>query len=184
MQREPGDQLLVRDDVVLAVIDVQEKLLPVINDREKMLDNIVKLLRFAKVVGLPVLLTEQENLGPTVARIREELGDLAPITKIEFDACKRPQFVQRLEELGRHSILVTGIEAHICIAQTVLHLLPRFRVHVIGDAVASRVPENRHIALERMRQSGAVVSSTEMAMYELLERAGTDEFRQILPLVK
>jgi len=183
MQREP-DQLLTRNDVVLAVIDVQEKLLPVINNGDRMLENIVKLLRFANVVGLPVLLTEQENLGPTVARIREQLGDLSPITKIEFDACKRPQFLQRLEEIGRHSVLVTGIEAHICIAQTVLHLLPRFKVHVIGDAVSSRTPENCQFALERMRQGGAVVSSTEMAMYELLERAGTDEFRQVLPLVK
>jgi isochorismate hydrolase len=92
--------------------------------------------------------------------------------------------VKSLNQLDRKNVIMTGIETHICIIQTALHLLPRFGVHVISDAVSSRSLENWRIALQRMRQSGVIVSSTEMVIYELLERAGTEEFRKTLPLVK
>jgi len=184
MQRNLSNQFLTRDESVLVVIDVQEKLVPVINNRDKMRDNIVKLLRFAKIIGLPVVVAEQENLGPTLREIKAETPNLAPLTKIEFNAWKCSQFVERLNQLSRNSIILTGIEAHICIAQTALDLLPRFNVHVVSDAVSSRSRENWDIALQRMRQSGAVITSTEMVIYEILERAGTREFREALGLVK
>lgn len=184
MQPNLHSQFLTRDDSVLVVIDVQEKLVPVINNREKMIENIVKLLRFAKIIGLPVVITEQENLGSTIKEIKVEISNFAPLTKIEFNAWKCGQFVERLNQLSKNSIILTGIEAHICIAQTALDLLPHFNVHVVSDAVSSRSQENWDIALQRMRQSGAIITSTEMVIYELLERAGTREFRETLRLVK
>jgi nicotinamidase-related amidase len=184
MQNYSGNQLLARHDTVLLIIDVQERLMPVIYDGDKVLNNIVKLLRFAKIIGLPVLVTEQEKLGPTVQQIREVMPDLSPISKVEFDACKNHGFFENLDRLARNSVVVTGVEAHICIAQTVLHLIPRYRVHVVSDAVSSRSRDNWDVALQRMRQGGAVISSTEMVIYELLERAGTEEFREALRLVK
>ncbi len=182
--RNPYHEMLAPDDCALVVIDLQGKLLALMDDSQRVLENTVKLLRFADIVGLPVLVTEQQNLGPTVDEARSVMTGFEAITKIEFDACKRPEFVDALAKLGRNSVIIAGIESHICVTQTVLHLLPDYKVHVVSDAVASRIPQHKEVAIERMRQAGAVVSSTEMVMYEILERAGTDEFRQALKLVK
>lgn len=176
--------LLVRDDAVLVIIDVQERLFPAIANKEALLSNALKLVRFAKLLRLPVIASEQIKLGPTVAEIRSELPNLEVISKAEFDALKCAGFARRLDEIGRGALIVVGIEAHICVAQTVLHALPERQVHVIGDAIGSRSVDNWRVGVERMRQAGAVISSTEMVMYELLERAGTDEFRAALGLVK
>ena len=176
--------LLRREDTVLVVIDVQERLLPVMEGREELVENIVRLLRLARIIGLPVVVTEQQNLGATVPEVRDELEDYHPIGKIEFDCFRRTEFVAKLRDLGREALVLAGIEAHICVCQTALHALPGFKVHVVADAVSSRTADNRRIALDRMRQQGATISSTEMVFYELLEQAGTDEFRQILKLVK
>lgn len=177
-------ELIGTDDCVLLVVDVQERLLPAMSNREETLDNIVKLVRFAKIVRMPVLVTEQEKLGPTVGEVGNEIEDLAPVSKIEFDACKRGEFAERLRELGRGTVIIAGIESHICITQTVLHLLQSYKVHVVSDAVSSRTKKNLEVALERMMASGAVISSTEMVIYELLEKAGTPEFKEALKLVK
>jgi len=177
-------EMLNRDDCVLVVIDVQEKLLPVINDREKILKNNVRLARFAGVISMPVLVTEQENLGPTVGELMEELPGVEPVLKIDFDACGCEEFSRSLEKLGRKTVIITGIESHVCVTQTVLHLLPEYTVHVVSDAVSSRTGDNLEVALQRMRDAGAVISSTEMVIFELLEKAGTDEFRATLKLVK
>ncbi len=177
-------ELLAPDDCVLLVVDVQERLLPAMSNREETLDNIVKLVRFAKIVRMPVLVTEQEKLGPTVREVGNEIEDIAPVSKIEFDVCERGEFGERLRELGRGTVIIAGIESHICITQTVLHLLQSYRVHVISDAVSSRTKKNLEVALERMGQSGAVISSTEMVIYEMLEKAGTPEFKEALKLVK
>jgi isochorismate hydrolase len=93
-------------------------------------------------------------------------------------------FVKRIQELNRRTLIVCGIEAHICVAQTALYAAADYEVHVVGDAIASRSPENRRIALERMSRRGITITSTEMVIYELLERAGTDTFREVLKLVK
>ncbi len=177
-------RLLSREDTVLVIVDMQERLLPVIYGKEKILNNVLKLVRFAKIIGLPVLVTEQEKLGATIPEIRAELPENIPINKVEFDACRCAGFVQHLDRLGRNSAVLVGIESHICITQTALSLLPRYTVHVVSDAVSSRSPDDWNIALQRMRQGGAVISSTEMVIYELLQKAGTDEFKAALRLVK
>ena len=107
-----------------------------------------------------------------------------PLSKITFDCFGCPEFQARLQRLGGATLLITGIEAHICVCQTALTALGSYKVQVVADAVSSRVELNHRTALERMAQAGAVVTTTEMAIYELLGRAGTDEFRATLPLVK
>jgi len=176
--------LITRDDSILAVIDVQEKLTPVIARRERVIDNVVRLLKFAEVIGLPVILTEQENLGATLPEIKDLIPDSRPIPKLVFDCFRSDEFEQALQEIGRNTLILTGVETHICVAQTALHALREFEVHVVSDATSSRTLDNRNVGLERMRQSGAVITSTEMLIFELLQRAGTEEFRATLPLVK
>lgn len=178
------DNLLEREDAALIVIDVQERLLPAMANREALLANLVKLVRFANLLKIPVLATEQIKLGPTVAEITDVVPEIETFTKVEFDALRNPQFAERLNALGKGTLIVAGIEAHICVTQTVIHVLPRHRVHVIADAISSRAEENRRVAVARMQSAGAIVSSTEMLMYELLQRAGTDEFRAVLEMVK
>jgi isochorismate hydrolase len=168
----------------LIVIDIQEKLMPVIANREQVIDNAVRLLKFSQIVGLPVIVTEQEKLGSTVPEVRREIPDFNPIRKIAFDCFLCGEFADHVRQIGRDTLILTGVETHVCIAQTALHALPLFKVHIASDAVSSRTLDNWNIGLERMRQSGAVISSTEMIIFELLQQAGTDEFRATLPLVR
>jgi len=184
VERKSNSQLIKRKDSILVIIDVQEKLVPVISNHNKIIENIVRLIRFAKIISMPVVLIEQEKLGSTIEEIKTELPGLIPIKKIEFNAYKCSKFIKKLDELSRSNIILAGIETHICIAQTALELLHRFNVHVVADATSSRSVENKDIALERLSQSGVVVSSTEMVIYELLERAGTSEFKKALDLIK
>lgn len=176
--------LLLREDAVLLVIDVQEKLMPVIANSKRVIDNIVRLLKFAPIIGLPVILTEQEKLGPTVAEVKKQIPDVRPIGKVDFNCFSCHEFADRISQIGRSSLILTGVEAHICVAQTALHALADFQVHVATDAVSSRTLDNWSVGIDRMRQNGAQITSTEMVVFELLRRAGTDEFKATLPLVK
>lgn len=179
-----SQNLLARDDSVLVVIDVQEKLMPVIANRERVISNIVRLLKFSQIINFPLIITEQEKLGSTVSEIKGEIPRCNPITKITFDAFLCNEFVEQLGQIGRKSLILTGVENHVCVAQTALHALPHFKVHIVSDAVSSRDLDNWTVGLERMRENGAIITSTEMVIYELLQRAGTDEFRATLKLVK
>ncbi len=176
--------LISREDSVLVVIDVQERLMPVISNQERVIDDIVRLLQFSQIIGLPVILTEQEKLGDILPRIMAASPDLRPIRKLDFDCFACREFVEAIRGLSRKTLIVAGVEAHICVAQTALHGVADFTVHVVSDATSSRTEENWRVALERMRQAGVVVTSAEMVIYELLQRAGTDEFRATLPLMK
>jgi nicotinamidase-related amidase len=176
--------LLTREQSILVIIDVQEKLMPVVTDKERVVENTVRLARFARGIGLPVILTEQEKLGATLPELRMHLPDIEPVGKIYFNCFSCQAFLRQLEAARRQTLLLAGVEAHICVAQTVLSALSKFDVHVIGDAISSRTPANKEVALQRMRDAGAVISSTEMVIYELLERAGTEDFKMALQLVK
>jgi isochorismate hydrolase len=179
-----GGGLISKDETVLIIIDMQERLFPVMAEKDKLLENVMKLVRFAKVLGLPVLVTEQEKLGNTLQEIREELKEVQPIGKVDFDCFGCGTFSQTLAGLQKKTLLLAGIEAHICVAQTALHAVSSYTVHTVSDAIASRSPHNHRIALDRMMQRGVTVTSTEMAVYEILGRAGTETFREVLKLVK
>lgn len=179
-----ADPLITVDDSVLIVIDVQDRLYPTIRDNETLLANLVKLITAAHMINLPVVLTEQQNLGPTHSDIGRALGELAPITKLEFNCFGSPEFRQRLAALNRGTIIIVGIETHICVAQTALSGVGRYRVHVVADATSSRSLSDKETALARLRHAGVVVTSLDMLIYELLQKAGTDTFRKVLTLVK
>ncbi len=176
--------LIDRQGTCLVLIDIQEKLFPLMRDRDRLLENALRLARFAGIIGLPVVLTEQKKLGPTLPQLLEAAPDERPIEKTAFDAFRCAPFQERINDLTPRTLVLAGIEAHICVTQTALHALPRFRVHVLADAVASRLPGNRRVGLDRMSQAGVTVSSTEMFLFELLVEAGTDTFRKVLPLIK
>lgn len=171
----------------LLIIDLQERLLPKIHNRVQITGNIRKLIRFAQVVRLPVFLTEQypKGLGRTVAEVREELPTYEPIEKVTFSAFGEAVFEEKLRAAELSTLLVAGIEAHICVNQTTLDALARgYSVHVLADATGSRHEANWRIGLEKMRQAGAIISSFETATYEILVQADTPTFREVLPLFK
>jgi len=185
VKKHPGIQNLIsRKNSVLIIIDVQDKLMPVIANQEKVIANIVRLLKLSHIIGLPILLTEQEKLGHTLPEIKKEIPNLPPITKSAFNCFLGDEFTNRIRQMGRKTLILAGVETHICIAQTSLAAIPKFNVQVVSDAVSSRLLDNWAIGLERMRQSGVTITSTEMLIFELLERAGTDEFRATLKLMK
>jgi isochorismate hydrolase len=107
-----------------------------------------------------------------------------PISKLEFDCFGSSAFRAHVGEQGRDTLIITGVEAHVCVAQTALSGLSNYRVQVVSDAISSRSLHNREVALQRMGQNGVTITSTEMVIYELLQKAGTDTFREVLALVK
>lgn len=179
---------LHRDRAVLVVIDLQQKLLPAIAEKERVLGAGLLLIRTARELELPILLTTQyeSGLGPTVPEVLAEAPGVKPVDKVAFGCFGSEEFLARLATFpGRDQLLVAGIESHICVAQTVLGALAKgYRVHVAADAVGSRRSENRELGLRRMERAGAVLSSTEMAIYELLARSDGAAFKRLLPHLK
>lgn len=172
---------------MLAVIDFQEKLAAAIHDREVTENNIERLIRGCHLLTLPALYTEQypQGLGPTTARLRAAIAETygsQAVQKMCFSGFGSPEFAQALK---RPQVLLAGIETHVCVFQTAMDVLREgFEVHLVADAVSSRTAENKRLALERMKDEGVKLTTTEMALFELTERAGTDEFRAISRLVK
>lgn len=169
------------------VVDIQERLLPAIFERDRVVAETLRLIRGARVLDLPLFATEQyrKGLGPTVPQVAEAIPGFAPFEKLAFSACGAPGLVDAMRARAIKDLLVCGIEAHVCVCQTTLDLLEHgFRPVVIADAVSSRTPENWRLGLDRMRQAGATIASNEMALFELLEKAGTGDFKAILALVR
>jgi nicotinamidase-related amidase len=181
---ESDSALIGCESAVLVMIDFQERLVPAMAEKERLMENTIRLARVSRILGIPVLVTEQQKLGATVPELREALGAPDPVSKVEFGCFSSQGFTERVKALKRNTLILAGIEAHICVAQTALQAVPYYRVHVVADAVSSRVLQNRDIALRRMEQAGVVLTSTEMVIYELLGKAGTDAFREVLKLVK
>lgn len=179
-----------RENAVLLVIDVQRKLLPHIDDHEQVERNIIRLIQGTHILGVPVIVTEQypQGIGHTTEPVLEALEEThgtEAIQKMTFSSCGAPEFIERLEALGRKDVILAGVETHVCVHQSALDLLDRdYRVWIVGDAVSSRTARNRQIALERMAGEGARLTSTEMILFELTVECGSDEFRAISKLVK
>jgi nicotinamidase-related amidase len=171
----------------LLLIDFQERLFPAMHDKDKLLRNVVKLVQGAKVLEIPILLTEQypKGLGPTIPEIKSLIPDIKPVEKVCFNCCDEDQFCSALDGLKRKQVLIAGIEAHICVYQTALALVGAgYDVQVVGDCVASREPENKVTALSRMVGEGVSLTTMEMALFELLKEAKGDKFKQISNIVK
>jgi nicotinamidase-related amidase len=177
--------LLSRNEASLLVVDVQERINSVMSDQAH-LARIEVLIDACAALGVPVVTTEQypKGLGPTVAGLSNRLPS-PPLVKDTFSCAREPAARAAIEVTGRTQVVVTGIEAHVCVLQTVLDLVGSgFRVHVPHDAVNSRRVADRDWALHRMAAAGAVVTATESALFELLERCGTDDFRAVARMIK
>ncbi len=188
-QSEIARRPLVADSCVLAVIDIQEKLLPPIFNKDQLVKNSQLLIRLAGILHIPVLVTTQysKGLGQTVPEIASLLNGVETIDKLEFSCFGKEEFCSTVKSLpgNRNTLLVCGMEAHICVLQTVLNGLERgYLVHVASDAVGSRTEWNWRVGLDRMRTAGAVISSTEMMMYELLRKSGTPAFKEMLQYIR
>jgi nicotinamidase-related amidase len=186
---EAARKLLDATQCVLIVVDIQEKLLPPIFNKETMVRNSQLLIRLAKILSIPAIATTQysKGLGSTVPEIASLLAEVRTIDKMEFGCFGSDEFRAGLKKLpgNRNTALLCGMEAHICVTQTALGALnDGYLVHVASDAVGSRSESNWKVGLERMRAAGAVISSTEMMMYELLRCSGTPQFKELLPFIK
>jgi nicotinamidase-related amidase len=182
-------QTLESSRCALVVVDIQEKLLPPIHEKERLVRNTQILIRLANILQMPVLVTTQyaKGLGGIVAPIAELLPQVPAMDKTEFSCFGSEQFCSALKGFPRkrNTVLLCGMETHICVMQTALAAVNKgYLVHVASDAVGSRSEWNWTIGLQRMRDAGAVISSTEMMMYELLRGSGTPAFKQLLPYLK
>jgi nicotinamidase-related amidase len=179
--------LLRKDDTLLVIVDIQTRLLNVIYNKEELISNCRKLIQAYKLLDVPMVMTEQypKGMGPTDQQILDVLPDKGAIEKLSFSCCGVNDFNQKLAGFGKKQIVVIGIEAHVCVLQTVHDLLhQKYFVYVPYDAVSSRKETNYKNALERMSHAGAVVGSVESAIFELLEKAGTPIFKEVSRLIK
>jgi nicotinamidase-related amidase len=180
--------LLNRDAVLVMVVDMQEPFLRNIYDRENLIENVRLFLQVSKVMRLPVISTTQylRRMGDIIPEIKEMLPPLStPFDKLDFSCFRSPAVSSEVQRSGCKQILLCGVEAHICVSQTAHDLTAAgYQVHVLADAVSSRKEVNWRIGLDKMRQGGVLLSSVELAIYEMLEQAGTPEFKEIVQIVK
>jgi len=177
---------LDRTRACVLVVDVQEKLIPVMWNWAPVEKYLKALVQTAKELALPLLATEQypKGLGATMPAVRELLP-ASPLVKMHFSCGADPDFAKALAATGRRQVMVAGIETHVCVFQTVRDLVEQgYETFVCADAVTSRFEEHRRIALEQMRDLGAVVTTAETAIFDLLHLCGTPEFKRVSPLVR
>jgi nicotinamidase-related amidase len=176
------------EDCALAIIDIQEKLLPPIFEKERLVRNAQLLVRLADILSLPILVSTQyvKGLGPTIPEISDLLPVVESVDKLEFGCFGNDAYCSAMGKLAdRNTLLLCGMEAHICVMQTALGALNQgMHVHVAADAVSSRTELNWKLGLNRMQAAGAVLSSTEMMIYELLGKSGTPAFKEMLKHLK
>ncbi len=185
MKRNPI--ILKKEFSALLIIDLQEKILPVIRNSDNVVENTIKLIKGFKTLRLPIYFTEQypKGLGPTSSRILSELDGYHAIQKMSFSCFAAENLFHEFKQKKLSQIIICGVESHVCVQQTVLDLLANdFQVNVAADAVSSRREFDFHIALERMRTLGAEITTTESILFELLEVCGTPEFKEISKIVK
>ena len=186
--------LVARDDFVIVIIDMQERLAGVMERRDDVVRVATQLARTAAMLDAPIIVTRQypKGLGPTVPELEgilTELGEAGAsvigVDKTAFCCAAESVFTEALEATGRSQVVLAGMETHICVAQTALVLTAEGReVHVVADGCCSRLATHHDVALDRLRHAGVSVTTGESVMYEAVGRAGTDEFRQLLAIVK
>jgi nicotinamidase-related amidase len=181
--------LLNRQTSLLLIIDIQERLAPVIHEISQVITNTVALIEAASELEVPLLVTEQyrQGLGGTVAPIAERVSkfSIPLLAKCTFNAIAVPAIRDAVERSKRRNVVICGAEAHVCVLQTAIGLINLGLLPVIvSDAVSSRKPADREAAVDRLRAAGAVIVTTEMVIFEWLERADSAEFRRLLPIVR
>ena len=178
---------IVTENTTAVIVDIQERLLPHIHEGEIMLRNCLKLIAGLQVLEVPVIVTQQYTigLGHTVSSVTEMFTEFSYIEKISFSCYDEPVFKEYLSLQGKKNIIVCGIESHVCVLQTCIDLLGAgLRPVVVEDCISSRKPNDKLIALERMRKEGAIITTSESILFELTRRAGSELFKRISGIVK
>ena len=178
---------ILRNETVAIVVDIQEKLFPHMHEGDLMLRNCLKLIEGLKILSVPLIVTQQytRGLGPTLQAIVQMFPDFRYIEKISFSCFGEPAFKEEITRLGKTDIILFGIEAHVCVLQTCLDLLEAGkRPVVVEDCISSRKPNDKDIAIARMRQEGAMITTMESLLFELTCAAGNDTFKRISGIVK
>jgi len=178
---------ILKENTVGLVIDVQERLLPHIEGHKELLKQTGILLEGLEVLGVEVLLTEQyrKGLGETVEEVRIHLDEFSPLEKLTFSCCDDDSFSSELESRGKKNVIICGIETHVCVMQTTIDLLEKgYQPVVVEDCTSSRRLNDKRVAIERMRQEGARITTYESILFELARISGTSQFKAISKLVK
>lgn len=179
--------MLIQENTGLILIDVQGKLARIVNESEKLISNLEKIIRGGQILELPIIWVEQnpQGLGATVPELAGLLKNQQSLEKYSFNAMDNESFKQAIIDSGRKQWLVCGIEAHICVYQTVLGLLSHnFEVEIVADCISSRAKENIDLALKKLQHKGANVTTVEMCLYELVKSSKSEVFKEILNLIK
>ncbi len=183
----PNSEFLQASDCLLLLVDIQKVILDPCADHERVVKHAAALIQTARVFSLPILFTVQNagKLGGFLPELLEMVDHPLVLNKMEYSCLENEEILRAIQDSGRRTLLVAGLETHVCIFHTCAHAVRLgLRVHVAADAVASRSRLNWDLGLRRMDRAGVVVSSTEMMIFELLNRSGTAEFRALLPLLK
>ncbi len=178
---------ILRNNTIALIVDVQERLFPHILEHEILEKNIIILIRGLKALNIPIVVTEQykKGLGPTILSLHESLGDFHAYEKMCFSCYDESSIKSKIESFKPRTVILTGVEAHVCVLQTCIDLIESGYVPVVvEDCVSSRKPNDKKIAIERMRRDGAIITSYESILFELARISGTDEFKVISKLVK
>jgi nicotinamidase-related amidase len=187
MATKRNSKILSRDSTALLLIDVQEKILGVMLEQERLIENCSKLIRGFKILNIPIFYTEQypKGLGPTSHLLLKELEGLSAIQKMSFSCSGAGNLFTRLKDNSIKQVVVAGIESHVCVQQTVLDLLANdFQVDVCADAISSRKEPDLKFALERMKNNNAEITTVESVLFELMEVSGTEEFKKVSAIIK
>jgi nicotinamidase-related amidase len=183
----PMSHLLRAEEALLLIIDVQERFVPALFNPQEVVQGTATIVKGCQLLKVPILVTEHypKGLGHTVPEITTLLDEKTPILpKTSFGCCGDPDFMSHLEALGRKQIMICGLEAHVCVNQTVVSLLEQgYQVNLIEDAIGSRKPENKAIALRKLYHMGAMPSCIEMALFELMHSARHDSFKAVQQLI-
>lgn len=188
MSNDLGKFKLNADKAVLVVIDVQERLVPAMPQDIylRLRDTVAMLVEAAGLLGIPVVTTEQypKGIGHTVPELSVACNETV-IEKVSFGCCGEPAFLEALKKTGRTQVLITGMEAHVCVYQTVLGLLEDgYSVHLIRDAICSRNKTDYLVGVSNAGQAGAVVTTAETVMFQMLQKSTHEQFRAVSKLVK
>ncbi|MEA4854077.1 MAG: isochorismatase family protein [Christensenella sp.] len=175
------------DNTAAIGIDFQERLVPVIAGNEKIVEKTAMLLKGLRALGVPLVMMRQypKGLGDIIPEIKEAAGDFAPMDKLSFSACGEEEIMREIESKGKKNVIVCGVEAHVCVLQTVIDLIAAgMQPVLVCDCIGSRFPSDMEIAVQRAQQEGALLTTAEAILFELTQRAGNETFKTISKLVK
>ena len=179
--------MLTTDETVLIIVDVQGKLAQLMADKQTLFANLQRMIKGARALSIPILLAEQipEKLGRTIPELVALLPGLEPISKTSFSCAGNPRFMSALEALDRKQVMLTGMEAHVCVYRTAMDLVAQgYQVELVEDAIGSRIASNKQLAVRKMAAHGVGLTSTEMALFELMGDCEHPAFRQVQAIIR